>query len=154
MDSVRQHLARYYAATRLYVADRFYARGLEWYLGTAMLVAGLELLLLGDTFSLSPYAFIRQIAGEDTWGSIFLLVGGMRLIALLFNGLLPHGTPHLRVLMALVSMLIWSELAIGYAVARIPSLMIAFVVPAALFEFVNVYRAARDASLEDTGGRA
>lgn len=131
--------------------DRFYSRGLEWYLSLAMLIAGTELLVLGDTFGLSPYVFIREIATEETWGFVLVMVGGFRIIALLFNGLLPHGTPHVRVAGAIISMLIWSELAVGYLASRVPSLMIAFVVPAVLFEFVNVYRAARDAGIEDTG---
>lgn len=133
----------------IFISERFHKRGLEWFLAAVMAFAGVILLVQGETFALSPYAFIKEIAAEETWGFAMAMIGGIRIIALMVNGVLPRGVPHVRVVMSLVSLIVWSEFAIGYLTARVPSLMIAFTVPACLFEMINAYRAATDAKVED-----
>lgn len=132
-----------------FMVPRFEHRLLEWYLGFSMFLGGIYLILARTIFELAPYALIRQIASEPLWGQVLLICGGLRLVCLTFNGILPHGTPHLRVILALVSIVVWSQLAIGYLASRVPTLMIAFTIPAVFFEIVIAYRAAKDASVED-----
>lgn len=138
--------------TRVHVATvrRFGGRSLEWFLGTVLAAMGATLLWHGDTFALAPYVFIREIAAEETWGTIFIIIGLARLAALIINGLIKHGMPHIRILLSLLSLMVWVELAVGYVTAQVPSLMISFTVSAVLFEFINCYRTGFEAGVEDS----
>lgn len=128
---------------------RIHMRLAEWHLAFAMLVSGIVLLSGGDTFALDPYAVIRSIASEDTWGWFLLGVGGLRVAVLTINGTLPRGSPHLRATLSGISAVIWSVLFSGYLTSHVPSLMIAVTGAAILTEFVNIIRAAGSARLED-----
>lgn len=130
-------------------AKRFRVRSLEWFLALAMLLVGLELLRPTDTFDLLPYIYLRRLATETAWAWTCTAIGTARLLLLAINGALPRGSPHLRAALSATSMLVWGSLAAGYAAARFPTLMLAFTIPATAFEFVNIYRAGGDASVED-----
>lgn len=150
--NLRDLYIRYVLVTEAF-SHRFRVRSLEWFLALAMLLVGLELLRTGATFDLTPYVYLRGLAAENTWGWGCVILGGVRLVLLTVNGALPRGSPHLRAGLSGISMLVWGNLAAGYAASLFPTLMLSFVVPATLFEFLNVYRAAKDARAEDTGPR-
>lgn len=135
------------------VAHRFRLRLAEWHLAIAMFLAGLVLLLPGETFALDPYIVLRGLAAEDTWGWAMVGVGLVRMMVLGINGSLPRGSPHLRALFSGISAVMWTVLFTGYLSSHVMSLMIAVTGAAIVTEFVNIIRAAGRAKDEDTTRR-
>lgn len=131
------------------ISHRIHMRLAEWHLAIAMFIAGWVLLGDGETFAMDPYVIIRSMADEDTWGWAFVGVGALRIAILTINGALPRGSPHFRALLSAASAVVWSVLFTGFLSSEVPSLMIAVTGAAILTEFVNIFRAAGSARIED-----
>lgn len=85
------------------------SRALDWMCAAMILVWGLTLALPGQSFSLS--ALQRVMHGEfseDFWATVLILLGLMRVAALLINGHMPRGSPVLRLISAFIGVLVWS----------------------------------------------
>src|SRR5262245_25123246 len=97
-------------------------RALDWTLTALTMMMGCLLLLPGDSLSTAPVAFaLTRVFREDTWGVILVTVATLRMIGLVINGRLPHGSPILRGIGALSASIIWSQFfvsALNYSFLR------------------------------------
>lgn len=137
------------------IARRFHLRLAEWTLAMSILLVGVVFLMPGETFELTPYAVLRSIGEERTWGLALLILGLARLTILTINGALPRGSPHLRGALAALSASVWAILFASYVASAVPSAMVAMTGPAIVTEFFIIFRAAGSARVEDEvrGGR-
>jgi hypothetical protein len=143
------HPSQLFTLTVRAVRERLHFRLAEWHLAVTMTLCGFGLLQPGDVFAMPHYAVLSYLADEDVWGWTLLVVGALRLMALTVNGALPRGSPHLRALLAIVSCVLWSALLMGFMSAGSPSLMVPVTAAAVFTEFVNIYRSAGSARVED-----
>lgn len=127
------------------IGRRFPYRVAEWQLAGAMFISGFILLRSGTTFDLPPYAAIRDIATETTWGWAFLLIGTLRCVVLIINGSRPRGSAHCRAALSIICAGFWVFLIAGHLALDTPTLMTGMLGGAIVTEFVNVFRAAGDA---------
>ena len=128
------------------IKTRFGMRLSEWMIAIQTLFYGLVLLLPYDTFGSSPvYSYARHIVSENVLGGIMLFFGVLRLVGLFVNGVRQDVTPWIRVVSAGVGFVVYTFLAWSFMLSGIPSGWLAFCVPIAVVEVVNVYRAAHDA---------
>jgi hypothetical protein len=135
--------------TLTFLRRRFIRRVSEWYFAAVMTAIGI-ILLDGNTFDLQPYALIRDYADQTTWALWLTFIGSARLVVLLINGGLRRGSPHLRIILASVSSLIWLTFFVCTAIATTTPLMLGpFLAGATIFDLINCYRAAQDARRED-----
>lgn len=102
------------------VSDHFPARRSEWVLAAMLLGWG---IILGppstSVFATSPaFAGLDGMAPEWVWAWVCLLIGVVRLLALLINGTFAHTfyghwSPHVRGALAFLSCFIWTAISIG-----------------------------------------
>lgn len=133
---------------------RLHLRLAEWANAVAMTLCGLILLQPGATFDLRPYSALRELMTEHQWGVTLTVIGGLRLLVLAINGLLPRGSPHLRFVLAVVSCALWTGMLTGYLGSHVPSLMIAMTATAMAAEFVSIARTAGAAATENDEHRS
>jgi hypothetical protein len=128
------------------IKTRFGLRLSEWMIAVQTLLFGIILLLPYDTFDASPvYSYARHIVSENVLGGVMVFFGVLRLVGLFVNGARQDVTPWIRVASAGVGFTVYTFLAWSFLLSGIPSGWLAFCVPIAVVEVVNVYRAAHDA---------
>ena len=78
------------------------------------LVLGLMLMFNDDLFASSTTSWSRLawVMSQESWAMVCLLIGGVRLAAILINGLY-YRTPHIRALCAYASGFLWFQLAVS-----------------------------------------
>lgn len=85
-------------------------RALDWTLAGFTLGMGIILLVPGDSLAASPAgAALLRRAPEFLWGFGISLIGIARIMGLIINGRLPHGSPILRGTGALLAAVTWSQ---------------------------------------------
>jgi len=135
----------------------FPQRPSEWVLALMMLSWGLVLAEPVKTFELTPiYLGLARIASEETWSVICLLIGSVRLFALMMNGAWPTITLPLRTIMAFSSCFFWFQVSLGIVAAGIGGIAntaIAIYPWLAVLEMICMYRDGVDhARLKEAGG--
>jgi hypothetical protein len=87
-----------------------YARGLDWACSAMIAAWGGLLALPGDTFANSPsLALVAERFPESQWAVGLILLGLIRIAALIVNGRLPQGSPAARGIGAALSAVVWSQ---------------------------------------------
>lgn len=122
----------------------------EWHLTFVMLLSGL-VFLFGDTFHLPPYAVVKEIATDFTWGLVMMGLGTIRLIVLYINGKWSR-SPHWRSVLAALSAIVWSVMLAGLMAFSTPLLVGPFIFVAIVVELISAFRSAQDAREVDESG--
>ncbi|VVT32946.1 conserved membrane hypothetical protein [Rhizobium sp. EC-SD404] len=133
--------------------DSVYARGTEWLLAIALMMWGPILWNNPELFALPQYSQFESLMSQETWAWTCFLLGAGRIGVLLWNGAYRR-TPHMRVLLSLVSMIFWYQISISFWMSNMitatsPSTWLAAWPVFCMFEFINIGRAARDAKIAD-----
>lgn len=121
----------------------------EWVTTLALLGYGIELFFYPSLIYSSMFTAILQVINGEHLAVGFLLIGFIRLSALLANGSWPIAGPALRFVGALMGAVIWLEMGIAlvhqYNAGSVKPVSIPMFIPLALGEMVSCYRAASDA---------
>lgn len=126
------------------IQHKFGPRILEWYLAIQLCLWGLIILLPQETFAEARYVGFGFLP-EPVWGTGVLMLGVIRVGALIVNGSVPNVTPWIRVFGAYLGALVFTVITLAHASSGLVGLWIAAWPIAAVGEWVNTYRAARDA---------
>ncbi|WP_309084143.1 hypothetical protein [Chelativorans sp.] len=102
------------------IREHFPQRVSEWVLTGAILGWAAVLSGDGNTFANAPsFSELARMADEDTWAVICLVVGLLRLTALVINGTFrafPY-SPHMRGLASFAACIFWGQVALGMMLA-------------------------------------
>ncbi len=91
----------------------FPTRAMEWFFGLALTNLGFIFWLTPDLFEKNRgWDALAAVADQDIWSNGCLVVGILRLGALMINGLWLR-TPALRCAMAFLSCYVWWKLGVG-----------------------------------------
>lgn len=136
------------------VTEHFRARAPEWALSIMMIIWGVIVYAPGDTFTTPAWAVMQLIASERTWGVCALLIGGLRLIALIMNGTFWQTwygrlSPHIRAVMAFLSCFVWLQISIGLAKSDAVSTGLAIYPLLLALDLYNGMSASHDAGAMD-----
>lgn len=126
------------------IQHRFAGRILEWYVATQLLMWGIILLAPAESFTASG-AFADFPIPEERFGIIMLLLGIIRLGALIVNGAVPNVTPLVRVGGAFLGCGVWFYISMNLSASGHLGTWIAAWPLAFIAEFINMNRAAKDA---------
>ena len=128
-------------------------RWAEVWNSTTMMVVGAILLYPEPTFVGPQWRVISTFVTENTAGSIAILAGAARLIALVINGRRGRETSFIRTVGCVGGFFFWLACAIGFALALPPlNLGVGLFSIYALSELHSSGRAASDMAAEDTFG--
>lgn len=133
------------------------ARAAEWALAAILFNWGWILLLPKETFGREAYALMLAIMPESSWGVACLVIGAVRLVALVINGTFANTaysrySPHVRATMAGLSCFFWLQIVLSFALAPVGTGMAVYPVLMVL-DLYCVYRAAGDAKHSDEVAR-
>ena len=132
----------------LHVKKHFPARATEWIVAAMLTTLGLIFLRPEPTFALSPsYVGLARLATESTWGWGCVIIGGIRIIALIINGAWVPSTYHLRSITAMLSCFVWFQLSLGLFASNTASAGLALFPWLVVLDIVSTYRVARDLRL-------
>lgn len=99
-------------------SSHFELRASSWFMAWITLGVGITMainptMLTGSINAAIYFRHMTDLASQDVWRALFLLVGTSRAIALTINGSFPSfkWTPHIRFSMSALSVLLWSEVA-------------------------------------------
>lgn len=98
------------------VTNHFHSRLGEWIATGWLIQFGWILYMPPDVFATSPnLAVMAQVATEQTWGAICLVIGGLHLAALSINGTFPRfrWSPHIRAASSLVGFFLWFQIVLA-----------------------------------------
>lgn len=92
----------------------YYVKGrlFEWTMATAMLFAGLELLIWDEVITFGAFRWMLQVMSQKWIGTLMLFIGWIRVSALMFNGQLLFGRRAgwmVRAVMAVLSASLWAQ---------------------------------------------
>jgi hypothetical protein len=125
----------------------------EWFMGGVLSAMGVGILLQPTIFTANPvFAEFPRVAGPPEWGLGLLVVGVCRLATLTINGAW-RKSPHLRMVMAGLSMLVWYQMSALSWEANTPNLNVVIYPAMLLLEIYCVYFAACDAGLSDEAAK-
>lgn len=122
----------------------FEARASEWALAAITLCLGLVCLLNLELFDNINYQYMKSWANQEIWGSIFVMIGALRLTVLFINGGYWR-TPHFRSMFAFACCFLWFQLSLafmsnfGFSIAIYPWLF--------FLDAYNALRAGREAGI-------
>ena len=134
-----------YPALWVRIKHRFGPRLMEWFIAWVTACWGAVLLLPAETFHGASWIIFSAIATEEFWGTAMLLLGALRIGALVVNGVRKDVTPWIRVVSAASGFMIWVGITTGFALTGNISTWLAVYPSFAVAEIINVVRAARDA---------
>lgn len=132
------------------VTEHFRARAPEWALSVMLVIWGAIVYAPGDTFTTPAWSVMQLIADERTWGLSALIIGAIRLLALIMNGTFwttwyGRLSPHVRAVMAFLSCFVWLQISLGLVLAGTVSTGLAIYPLLLALDFYNVLSAAHDA---------
>ena len=133
---------------------KFPGRAAEWL--TAAIITSMGVAFAGwpRMFVTSDYLTeLRDFAPQSFWAVSLLLIGFVRLSALFINGSWRR-SPHVRVVGAILSVLVWAKILDGFVHLGRPSPALAIYPWLALIDFYSVFRASADARLADEQAKA
>jgi hypothetical protein len=136
----------------------FPARAPEWINAATLAVWGWYVLLHPDLFQQVAFEGLRILTwfGAEPvafWGTLALIVGMTRLIALFINGAYDR-TPMVRLGTSLVSAFVWTQVAIGFWLNEVPSASLVMYSSAVVMDLISAYRASQDVAIADVTRRA
>jgi hypothetical protein len=122
-------------------------RLIEWFFAFVFLAIAFVLFLPVKTMSPPLFHFHLSLLSEHGWALLFFAVGGLRIAALIINGMAPRGSPAIRCTMAGISAVVFATLAAAFAGTGPLGWWAASVYAVSTaFEFVTVYRSIQDVS--------
>lgn len=137
------------------IKEHFPARRSEWVLAGFLGGWGVILGAPDAVFDTSrTFDGLRAFGSEASWAWTCLLIGAVRLLALLINGTFAHTaygrySPHVRGSLAFLSCFIWTAISIGIYNSGVSSTGLV-IYPGLLFlEITNVSEALKDAGEVD-----
>lgn len=120
----------------------------EWF--ASLILVSLAILFIGAPrlFDTSPsyFAVMRQFGNEGLWGLGFLLIGGIRLIALWINGR-KSITPYIRMGLSFLACFVWFQIVMSLFVSGVPGLGWAVFPWLMALDMYNVFRSSADARI-------
>lgn len=133
------------------VQKHFAARRSEWALAFGLTGWGYVVAKPSILFTTVPaYSYMAQMASEATWGRGALIIGMLRILALIINGTFPgtiYGeySPAVRGVFSFASCFVWASITIGLfaSTADAPGSFIYLFVCFCL-DFTNGYSAMQD----------
>ncbi len=132
----------------------FQNRVAEWLLTAVLLSWGFLLALEPDLFKTNEiYSGFASIAQQPKWAVAALIIGSIRLAALIINGTL-RSSPHVRALMAFLSCFFWFLICIGLLNLPNASTGLAIYPWFLVLDMYSTYRAMSDARESDEKARA
>jgi hypothetical protein len=130
------------------VMDHPMVRLVEWSMAVVLTLFGVTLLEPGDTFVGPSYAILAKIAGEDTWGWIFTVLGGSRLLALILDrARFQSHSLRLRAILSTVSCVAWCAIIAGKYMANPQSTSARTYVPFLIVDIITAFYLGRQAGL-------
>ncbi len=130
---------------------RFPGRALEWWSALILSTIGWTLLIeqSPEIFS-SPYFFVmNSMASQETWGSVLLCIGGLRVVFLFINGTMPRTSSYLRAAGSFLSCFAWFSICFGLATNQVAGLGLSVFPWLLVGELYSLHRASTDARLAD-----
>ena len=94
--------------------ETFPPRAIEYLLAAITFMWGVQLHRMGDTFSSPVFVELARIANESVWAWYCIIVGMVRLVALIINGAAPTGTPTIRAIFALFGAIFWLQVSLAF----------------------------------------
>lgn len=141
------------------IACHFQIRIASWFMATMMFGIGIVLTINPTALTATPNApvyFARMLEWGDqsVWRAIFLIIGTSKVMALVINGSFPGiwWTPHLRMVMAGLSSVVWMQVAISVAWTQNPTLGAVVYPMIFIMELYNTWRASRETRTADHHG--
>lgn len=136
------------------IQHRFGPRMMEWFSGAVTATFGVILLAGDDLFSQPSWSGFRDIfVTQERFGVIMLILGFLRLIALVVNGAKKKVTPQIRQVAAGFGLIIWFGVCAGFYSSGVISTWAAIYPWLVIAELTNIHRAAHDQG-ETRNGRA
>lgn len=135
------------------------SRSVELYFSSVIAFFGLILILPGDTLALSGYAELRApiiatFYSELIFGIFLLWIGFARGIAVIVNGFW-YPNAAIRIVGCVIGSVFWMTLLVTFLTASgmrgFPGIL-AFVIPAFVYETFSATRCAQDAFEQDSFG--
>jgi hypothetical protein len=131
---------------RIPTPTHFRIRALEWGLSAMLVSCGAILFDQYDTLDAPIFSQLRAYGDDTFWGTVFLIVGLLRLLALYVNGSwMP--SPWVRMITAMASAIIWGLITLGLFIQNNAYLLLAVFPWFILADIYSVGRAASDARL-------
>lgn len=132
------------------IADHFPKRVTNWMLSGMLANIGFVLINRPGLFYEQPtYAFMVRLGSSDQWGVACVVLGGLRLMALVVNGTFAgfRWSAHCRSVLSSVTCLVWLQLVLGCQLEGSTGLGVA-VYPFLLFlEIYDAFSAAQEAGV-------
>jgi hypothetical protein len=133
----------------LRLPSHFPVRSTEWMLACMKVSWGFILLSPNNMFETNPYLKgLEQIAPQNIWGLVALILGSIHLSALWINGT-RQKTPHLRAFCSGFGALFWFQVTLGIYNTGLISPGWAVYPYLFAFSVYNVVRAMSDAAASD-----
>ena len=133
--------------------DTFRDRAPEWAMSAALLAWGMIVIFSANLFQAQDfYHPLLEIGSQLLWGVITSVIGGVRLIFLIVNGVF-RPSAHIRALGCVVGCVVWGSLLTA-------SLSLTWAAPSSAIyasmlalDFISLWFAAGDAKLADMSAR-
>jgi hypothetical protein len=135
---------------------RFGLRKQDWFLASMLATFGVVLLVDdGRLNTVAAWDHLWKIASPRVWGWMSLIIGTIRLCALLVNGTFQsfRWSPHIRLIAAALTCFMWFNLVLGIMLAGVMTTAAAIYPHLLVFELYNVYAAAQETGLVETSHR-
>lgn len=134
------------------VTDHFIYRANDWIMTSMLLWVGMAIWMYPEVFHLPSFALLAQYGSAHTWAVFAILMGLVRLSALIVNGTFPEfiWSPHFRTLGAGLTCFFWFQLMLTLFTGIATAPMLLAVVPHLfLFDLFNAYMAAGEAGIAE-----
>ncbi len=116
----------------------------EWLASVILFSMGVVLLVWPHIFAEPTYSVMRLGFGLSGWTLVFILSGGIRLVALWVNGR-KSITPYIRMVMAFFSCFVWWQVTVSFFLSGVPALVWGVFPWLLALEMYNVFQASDDA---------
>lgn len=137
------------SATRQ-IGSTFSDRIAEWLLASCMFNWGVILATNPDLYHIAegvPFGGLARMAHQETWAWYCLIVGFIRLMALLINGWAVPSTYHIRSLTSFLSLPFWVTIGAGLLLAGRPTTGVTIFPLLPFVELWCLHRTGRDFGL-------
>ena len=133
-----------FPTTPLYnVREKFSFRANEWFFSLAFLVWGATMVAWPHMFDRPFYESFKRFGPQSLWTTVILLIGTVRMAALIVNGAW-RSTPLIRMVMAMLSCMVWLELTLGIFYVGYGTISISLYPIILIADLYNVYKAGGD----------